>query len=241
MWNSAIRSRVSLLCSCFDRHSKGEGLTSFSNVSDIVILEVENALGVFDDGGSVRGDEELDRLGHTVVTQEGSRLTPDEFTLSGGGRNVEETRSSSVGVGSIGYGFVGSSSEFYVDEIDLELPLSLDTDENGGTTTSDNDLIGVVNRLENESESSLLQTTEMSVTEGKRHTECTYELHDDTLDERSERDLLALLRIVEVLGENSSNFGIGIGLELVSTLFEDETKFLVWNMNKIQLNPRRIR
>ena len=84
-------------------------------------------------------------------------MTPDEFALSGSRGNVEETGTSTVGVRSVGDSFIGSSSEFYVYKVDLELPFSLDTDENGRSTTSDNDFIGVVNRFEDESESSLLR------------------------------------------------------------------------------------
>lgn len=126
-------------------------------MSDIVIFKVEDSLGVFDNGGSVGSDEEFDRLRHSIVTQECSRLTPDEFTLSGGRGDTEETRSSSVG-GSVGNSFIGSSCEFDIDEIDLEFPLSLDTDEDRGTTTSDDDFIRVVNGFEDESEGSFLQT-----------------------------------------------------------------------------------
>jgi hypothetical protein len=43
-------------------------------VGDIIILEVENPLGVFNDGTGVGGDKELDGLGHTVFRHEGTRL-----------------------------------------------------------------------------------------------------------------------------------------------------------------------
>jgi len=60
-------------------------------VSDVIIFEVEDSLGVFDNGGSVGSDEEFDRLRHTIVTQESSRLTPDEFALSSSRGDAEET------------------------------------------------------------------------------------------------------------------------------------------------------
>lgn len=65
----------------------------------------------------------------------------------------------------------------------------------------------------------------------------THEFHDDALDERSERDLLALLRVVEIFGENGSDFGIGISLELVPALLENETKFLVCRSRLISAQP----
>lgn len=117
---------------------------------------------MLDNRGRVGSNEELDGLGHTVVAEERPRLTPDKLALGGSVGDVEETGSGTVGVGGIGDGFIGSSSEFDIDEIDLELSLGLDTDENGGTTTGDDDLIGVVNRLENEGESSLLRNANVT-------------------------------------------------------------------------------
>ncbi len=47
--------------------------TSKGNVADIVILEVQYPLGVFDDGRRVRRHEEFDRLGLAIFTEEGAR------------------------------------------------------------------------------------------------------------------------------------------------------------------------
>ena len=66
-------------------------------MSDIVVLEVQDSLGVFDDGAGVRGDEELDGLGHAVFRHEGTRLGSSEFGSGGGlacsvtGRDSQET------------------------------------------------------------------------------------------------------------------------------------------------------
>ena len=57
--------------------------------------------------------------------------------------------------------------------------------------------------------------------------ERSHEFLDDALDESGEGDLLAVLRIVEVLGENSGDLRVGIGLENVSSLFENKSKFFV--------------
>lgn len=203
-------------------------------MGNVVVLEVKNALRVLDDRGSVGSDEELDRLGHAVVAQEGPRLTPDEFALRGSGRDIEETGTSAVRVGSVGDGFVSSSRKLDIDKVNLELPLSLDSDEDRRSTASDDDLIGVVDRLEDESESSLLHTDGQRSKQYRpgEEVECTHKLHDDTLDERSERDLLALLRVVEVLGEDGGNFSVGVSLELVSSLLEDESELLVCRQKK---------
>jgi hypothetical protein len=48
-------------------------------VGDIVIFEVENSLGVLDNGTGVRGDKELDGLGHAVLGHEGTRLRSSEL------------------------------------------------------------------------------------------------------------------------------------------------------------------
>jgi hypothetical protein len=62
-------------------------------VSDIVVLEVQDPLGVLDDGGSVGRNEELDRLGHAVVGKESPRLGSSEVGVVGGSvGNGEERR-----------------------------------------------------------------------------------------------------------------------------------------------------
>lgn len=55
----------------------------------------------------------------------------------------------------------------------------------------------------------------------------TDQLHDDTLDQRGEADLLAILRVVEVLGEYGSDLGVGVCPERVPTLLQDETELFV--------------
>jgi len=65
-------------------------------VGDIVILEVEDPLGVLNDGTGVGSDKELDRLGHTVFRHEGTGLRSSElgasWCLSGiASRDSEET------------------------------------------------------------------------------------------------------------------------------------------------------
>lgn len=57
-------------------------LTTFSDVSDIIILEVEDPLGVLNDGGSVRGDKVLDGLGHPIFSHESSGLRSSDLGSS---------------------------------------------------------------------------------------------------------------------------------------------------------------
>lgn len=56
-------------------------LTIF-NMSDIVVFEVENALGVFHDGRGVGGEKVLHWLGETVLRQESTRLAAAELVVS---------------------------------------------------------------------------------------------------------------------------------------------------------------
>lgn len=48
--------------------------TSFSNVGDIVVLEVEHTLGVLDHGTGVGGNKVLNGLGHAILCHESARL-----------------------------------------------------------------------------------------------------------------------------------------------------------------------
>ena len=72
-------------------------LTSFSDVRNVIILKVQDPLGVLDDGTGVGSDKELDGLGHAVVRHEGSRLRSSEFGAGsvlvavGGGWDGQET------------------------------------------------------------------------------------------------------------------------------------------------------
>lgn len=166
---------------------------------------------MLDNGGRVGSDEELDGLGHAIVREESAGLRANELA-TGGVRGRGDGEEAAGGLRSrlalervVG---VSGTGKLDVDKVDLELLLGLDTNEDGGTTASDDDLVGVVDRLEDERERSL-------------------ELHDHALDERGEADLLALLRVVEVLGEDGGDLGIGVGLEDVAALLEDEAELLV--------------
>lgn len=55
--------------------------------------------------------------------------------------------------------FLGSisSGELDIDKVDLELPVGLDTNEQGRTSSSGNDLVGEVLRLEDERKGTFLR------------------------------------------------------------------------------------
>lgn len=52
---------------------------ALSDVSDVVILEVKDTLGVLDDGSGIGRDEEFDGLGKTVLGHEGTGLGAKNF------------------------------------------------------------------------------------------------------------------------------------------------------------------
>lgn len=97
------------------------------------------------------------------------------------------------------------TSEFNIYEVDLQLLLSLDTNQERGTATSGDDLVGVVGGLEDECEGTL-------------------ELLENGLHELGEARALVGLRVVNVLREDSGSFGIGLTLEFVPALLKDETE-----------------
>lgn len=114
-------------------------------------------------------------------------------------------------------GTLGRGRQLDVDKVNLELLVSLDTDEDRRATSADNELIGIVRRLEDESESAL-------------------ELLDDRLDQAGEgRDTTAVgrLAVEEVLGEDGGDFGIGVRVESVASLFEDQSELLVVRDNAV--------
>lgn len=123
--------------------------------------------------------------------------------------------------------FIGTA-ELDIDKVDLELLVGLDADQDGRTAASDYDLIGVVDRFEDECERALLQIETVSEAQDfERPIAKTDQFHDDALDQSNERDLFAVLRVVKVFGKYDRDFGIRVGLELVSSLLQDETELLV--------------
>src|SRR6266540_2792998 len=82
---------------CLDRPG-GSGLTSglfaliltsqtmdmelaIGNVGDIVIFKVQNPLRVLNDGGSIRSDEEFNRLGKAIFRHESARLCSENLGI----------------------------------------------------------------------------------------------------------------------------------------------------------------
>lgn len=57
--------------------------------------------------------------------------------------------------------------------------------------------------------------------------ERTYKLLDDSLDERGEAQSLVLLEVPDVLAEDGDGLRVGLGLERVASLLENELELLV--------------
>jgi hypothetical protein len=96
--------------------------------------------------------------------------------------------------------------ELDINEIDLHLARSLDTNDKGRTLAGGDDLVGVVDRLQQETESTL-------------------QLCDDRLCERSEVDRGVL--VVDVLGELGDTLGVRLALENLALALEQGLQLLV--------------
>jgi hypothetical protein len=176
------------------------------DVGNVVVLEVQDLLGVLDNGGWVGGEEELGGHGDAVIREESARLRAVEEGLVWGSEEVVGLLESNVLGSSLG----GESGVLVivlnVDEVNLHLLLCSDTNDKGRTLAGGNDLMGEVNRLQEETESSL-------------------KLLDDSLDERGEAQV-GVLR-VDVLCEFGNGLGIGLGLELEALALKEGLKLLV--------------
>jgi hypothetical protein len=93
-----------------------------------------------------------------------------------------------------------------IDEVDLHLLLCADTDDKGRTLAGGDDLMGVVDGLDQETERAL-------------------QLLDDGLDQRREGQVGVLG--VDVLGELRDGLSVGLGLELVALALEQSLQLLV--------------
>jgi hypothetical protein len=123
---------------------------TFSNVRNIIILEVKNPLRMLNYGTSVTGDEEFDRLRKAILGHESPRLSPEQLLTLGGGRGrkkigIRNGDGRGTGVVNLASQFLGTLGfgimEFDVNEIHLELLLRLNADKKRRTPSSRNDLL----------------------------------------------------------------------------------------------------
>jgi len=75
----------------FTRKPKKTRLTSLADVGDIVILQIQDSLGVLDNSRGVGGNEEFDGLGKPILRQESSRLRSSELGFTASARNGQQS------------------------------------------------------------------------------------------------------------------------------------------------------
>ena len=176
------------------------------DVRNVVVLEVQDLLGVLDDGGWVGGKEELGGHGSAIVGEESARLRAVQKGLVRGSEEVVGLLQSNVVGGALG----GEGGVLVVvldiDEVDLHLLLCSDTNDKGRTLAGGDDLMGVVDGLD-------------------QKTKGTLQLLDDGLDERGEAEVGVLS--VDVLGELRDGLSVGLSLELVALALEQSLQLLV--------------
>ena len=169
------------------------------DVGNIVILQVHDLLGVLDNSRGIRREEELGGHGHAIVGHEGTRLGTVQERLVRGAQKVVVGRQELAG-GLLESGILRSSlggegtlfRVLDIDKVDLHALLGLDTDNKGRTLASSNNLMGVVNRLEEQ-------------------TIGTLELGNNCLGQVDKVDGWVL--VVQVLGQLGNALGIRLGLE----------------------------
>ena len=121
---------------------------------------------MLNDRRGIGSQKVLDRLWHTIFTQEGPRLSATHLGMLRVDR-VQQTsflvvdlKSSDEYISHSRFALTlirFSTAKFNVDKVNLQLLGRLDTDQQGGTTTSGHHLIGKVDTLEDQSEGTLLQ------------------------------------------------------------------------------------
>ena len=181
------------------------GQFAVGNVSDVIVLEEEDTLGVLDDGGRIGCNVEFDRLWATVLAEERATLSAENFASRRCRRGQEATtsRGSRRLEARLGRRVTGKLD---IDKVDLELLLRLDTDEKRRAATSGDDLVGEVNRFEHEGKGTL-------------------ELGENRLDESGEVCTLVWLGVPDVLAENCDSLCVCLALEAEAALLEDEAEF----------------
>lgn len=150
-------------------------------MSNIVILKIQDALGVFNNSSSIWSKEVFDRLRKTIFTQESARLATLKLGVTTIGRQKVIFN---------GFGFIGIADYEYewrsdqqawardggqyvrvwltvittfsgiakldIDKVNLELLGGLDTNQERRTTASGNNLIGEALALEDEGKGTFL-------------------------------------------------------------------------------------
>ena len=115
------------------------------DVSDIVVLEVQDFLCVLNDGRWVRGQEELSGLRDTVIRQEGSRLRAVEQGLVGRSKETGGRLLESDILGGLLRWKSTLFRELHINKVHFHLLRGSHTNDQGRTLAGRNDFVGVVN------------------------------------------------------------------------------------------------
>ena len=175
------------------------------DVSNVVVLEVEHLLGVLNNGGRVRREEELCGHGDAIVGEERTGLRAVEQGLVRRSQKSRGLLESSV-LGSLLSGKSTVLGVLDIDKVDLHLLGSADTDNKGRTLAGGNDLMRIMDRLE-------------------QQTKSTLKLLDDGLGQRGEVDIG--VQVMEVLGELGDALSVSLGLEAEALALEEGPELLV--------------
>lgn len=184
---------------------------TFMDVGDVIVLEVEHLLGVLDDGRRVGREEELGRLRDTIIGQESTGLRPVQKGLV---RGCEEVRAqqilallkSHVLAGLLSRQHLAAITEFDVNEVNLHLLRSANTDNQGRTLTGRHHLAREAHALH-------------------QQTKRTLKLFNDGLGQGGEVN--GRVGVVNVLGELGDGLGVRLGLELEALALEESLQLLV--------------
>ena len=180
------------------------------DVGNVIVLEVEDLLGVLDDGRWVGGEEEFGGLGHAIVGQEGTGLRAVEEGLVGGetgdGKKVVAPLQGDVVAGGLRGEGLAILSVLDIDEVNLHLLGGLDTDDERRTLAGSDNLTGEVHALHEKTESTL-------------------QLLDNSLDQAGEVEVRVLVE--DELGQLGNGLSIGLGLEAHALGLQEHPQFLV--------------
>lgn len=186
------------------------------DVGNVIVLQVHDLLGVLDNGGRVGGEEELGGHGHAIVGHEGAGLGAVEEGLVGGAEQGGDEKAVGALGGLLegdvlGGGLSRQSTAVLVgvldiDEVDLHALLGLDADDERRTLASGDDLVGKVDRFDEQAVGAL-------------------ELGDDGLGQVDKVEVGVL--VVEVLCELGNALSVGLGLKFVALGAQEGLKLLV--------------
>ena len=187
---------------------------SFVDVCNVVVLEVQNFLGMLDERGSVGGQEELSRLRHAIVRQESAGLRSVEERFVGWSEEAGAWgQKTSCGLldGNIVVCLLSRKSTatlgvLDVDKINLHLFGGLDAHNQWRTLSGCDNFMGVVDRFEEETESAL-------------------KLLDDSLCKGGEVNIW--VGIVEEFGKFCNAFSIGVSLEFEALALKESLELFV--------------